>query len=100
VFFRSSSITDAVEALRSMGHLGGVSYFTFKMLNLASVELMMVTISLVILFVVDFQLSFRPQRLEELGRMRWLSTGIGVALVYYIMLFGVFGHVEFIYFQF
>jgi alginate O-acetyltransferase complex protein AlgI len=100
VFFRSSSITEAIEALRSMGHLGGVSYFTFKMLNLASVELMMVTISLVILFVVDFHLSFRPQRLEELGRLRWLSTGVGIALVYYIMLFGVFGHVEFIYFQF
>jgi len=100
VFFRSPSITDALEALRSIGHLGGVSYFTFKMLNLASVELMMVVISLVVLLVVDLHLAFWPQRLEELGRMRWLSTGAGLALVYYIMLFGVFGHAEFIYFQF
>jgi alginate O-acetyltransferase complex protein AlgI len=100
VFFRSSSIAGALEALQSMGHLGGVSYFTFKMLNLASVELMMIAISLIILLVVDFHLAFRPQRLEELGRLRWLSTGVGIALAYYIMLFGVFGHVEFIYFQF
>jgi alginate O-acetyltransferase complex protein AlgI len=100
VFFRSSSIAGALEALQSMGHLGGVSYFTFKMLNLASVELMMIAISLIILLVIDFHLAFRPQRLEELGRLRWLSTGVGIALAYYIMLFGVFGHVEFIYFQF
>ena len=100
VFFRSSSITQAAEALQSMTGLGSVSYFTFKMLGLPSVELMMLSISLTVLFVVDFHLAFRPQRLEAIGRWRWASTGAGLAMVYYILLFGVFGHAEFIYFQF
>lgn len=100
IFFRSTSVSSAIGALRSMGDLGEVSYFTFKMLGLASVELMMIAISLVVLVVVDFHLAFRPQRLKELGRMRWLSMSAGVALAYYILLFGIFGHAEFIYFQF
>jgi D-alanyl-lipoteichoic acid acyltransferase DltB (MBOAT superfamily) len=100
VFFRSSGIAGAFDMLRSFADLGHVSYFTFKMLNLASFELMMFAVSLLVLLAVDFHLAFRPQRLEALGRMRWLSTGAGVALTYYILLFGVFGHAEFIYFQF
>ena len=100
IFFRSTGVASAIGALRSIGEFGGVSYFTFKMLGLASVELVMVAISLVILCVVDFHLAFRPERLEELGRVRWLSTGVGLALTYYIVLFGIFGHAEFIYFQF
>ncbi|MFB9265479.1 MBOAT family O-acyltransferase [Bradyrhizobium erythrophlei] len=100
MFFRSTSVAGAVSALRSLGDFGGVSYFTFKMLGLASVELVTLAVSLVILLIVDFHLAFRPQRLEVLGRSRWLSTGAGVALTYYVVLFGVFGRVEFIYFQF
>jgi alginate O-acetyltransferase complex protein AlgI len=99
-FFRSSSLSGAIDMLRSLGDLGSVSYFTFKMLNLASVELMMLAISLLVLFVVDYHLAFRPQRLEALAQVPWLPTGVGVALVYYVLLFGVFGRVEFIYFQF
>jgi D-alanyl-lipoteichoic acid acyltransferase DltB (MBOAT superfamily) len=100
VLFRSSGLPAAIEMLRSLGNLGGVSYFTFKMLNLASVELMMLGISLIILLIVDLHLAFWPQRLEALGRVPWLTTGVGVALVYYVLLFGVFGRIEFIYFQF
>lgn len=100
VFFRSSSIANAIDALQSMTQLGAVSYFTFKMLNLASVEMMMLMISLTVLLVVDFHLAFRAGRLEALGCRRWVSTGAGIAIVYYILLFGVFGHLEFIYFQF
>jgi D-alanyl-lipoteichoic acid acyltransferase DltB (MBOAT superfamily) len=100
VFFRSASIDDAVAALQSMTHLGGVSYFAFKMLNVASVELMMIAISLSILLVVDYHIAYRPERLQSLGQARWLTMGAGVALTYYILLFGVFGHLEFIYFQF
>ena len=77
-----------------------MSYGTLKMLGLSSVELAMLGVSLLILFLVDFLLAFRPQRLQALGQMRWLSTGAGVALAYYIILFGIFGHAEFIYFQF
>ncbi|OAF15846.1 hypothetical protein AYJ54_39175 [Bradyrhizobium centrolobii] len=100
IFFRSASLANALVTLRSLGDLGPVSYFTLKMLGLASVELVMLAVSLAILLVIDFHLAFRPQRLQAFGEMRWLSTGVGVALAYYIVLFGIFGHAEFIYFQF
>lgn len=100
IFFRSTSVANAVLTLRSLADLAPVSYFTLKMLGLASVELVMLVVSLAILLVVDFHLAFRPQRLEVLGGIRWLSTGVGVALAYYVVLFGIFGHAEFIYFQF
>lgn len=100
VFFRSTSLANALVVFRSLGEFGPVSYGTLKMLGLASVELLMLGVSLLILFVVDFHLAFRPQRLQALGEMRWLPTGAGVALAYYIILFGIFGHAEFIYFQF
>lgn len=100
VFFRSTSVANAIVALRSLGDLGPISYFTLKMLDLASGELVMLAVSLVLLFVIDFHLSFRPQRLRELWEVRWLPTAAGVALAYYIVLFGIFGHAEFIYFQF
>lgn len=100
VFFRSTSLANAFVVFRSLGEFGPVSYGTLKMLGLASVELLMLGVSLLILFVVDFHLAFRPRRLEALGEMRWLPTGAGVALAYYIILFGIFGHAEFIYFQF
>ncbi|MBR0964130.1 MBOAT family protein [Bradyrhizobium diazoefficiens] len=100
IFFRSTSVTNAIMTLRSLVDLGPVSYFTLKMLGLASVELVMLAVSLMILLIVDFHLAFRPQRLVALGSMRWVSTGAGVAIAYYIILFGIFGHAEFIYFQF
>lgn len=100
VFFRSTSLANAFIAIRSLGEFGPMSYGTLKMLGLSSVELAMLGVSLLILFLVDFLLAFRPQRLQALGHMRWLPTGAGVALAYYIILFGIFGHAEFIYFQF
>jgi len=100
VFFRSTSVANAIVTLRNMVDPGPVSYFTLKMLGLASVELVMLVVSLAMLLVVDFHLAFRPQRLQAFGEKRWLSTGVGVAMAYYIILFGIFGHAEFIYFQF
>ncbi len=100
VFFRSSSVANAFVTLRSLVDPGPISYFTLKMLGLASVELLMLAVSLTMLLIIDFHLAFRPQRLQAFGEMRWLSTGVGVAMAYYVILFGIFGHAEFIYFQF
>ena len=100
VFFRSASLGNAFVAFKSLGEFGPVSYGTLKILGLASVELAMLGVSLLILFLVDFHLAYRPQRLQALGEISWLPTGAGVALAYYIILFGIFGHAEFIYFQF
>jgi len=100
IIFRAPSFANALAMLQSFGNWGPLSYGTFKVLGLPSFELIMLAVSLVILFVVDYHLAFRSQRLWELGQRRWLSNGAGIALAYYVLLFGVFGHIEFIYFQF
>jgi alginate O-acetyltransferase complex protein AlgI len=70
------------------------------MLGLSAFQILGLVLSLVILFVVDFQLAFHPERLGRLRRAPAISTVGAVGLVYYVFLFGVFGRTDFIYFQF
>lgn len=100
VFFRAPSLAGALEIFASLRHLGPVSYGTFKVLHLASFEIVLLAVSLLILLVVDFHISNRPKRLPRLGERFYLPVAGGVALMFYIVLFGVFGRVDFIYFQF
>jgi alginate O-acetyltransferase complex protein AlgI len=60
----------------------------------------MLCISLCILLAVDYHIAFRPDRLAELARLPRLPVVTGVGLSYYVLLFGVLGRIEFIYFQF
>jgi D-alanyl-lipoteichoic acid acyltransferase DltB (MBOAT superfamily) len=100
VFFRASSLPNALVALQSLTHFGDLSYGTFKMAGLASFEIVMLGVSILTLFIVDYVIAFRAELLQRLQRMPRLSTAAGVGLAYYILLFGIFGRVEFIYFQF
>jgi alginate O-acetyltransferase complex protein AlgI len=100
IFFRSRSFADAMETFRSFAHPGTLSYGTFNMLGLSAFQILGLVLSLIILFAVDFQLDFHPERLARLRRVRAVSTVAGVGLVYYVFLFGVFGRTDFIYFQF
>jgi alginate O-acetyltransferase complex protein AlgI len=100
IIFRAPTFENALIMLQSFGDFGPLSYGTFKVLGLPSFELGMLCISLCILFVVDYHIAFRPDRLAELARLPRLPVVTGVGLSYYVLLFGVLGRIEFIYFQF
>lgn len=100
VFFRAPNLAGALAIFASLRHLGPVSYGTFKVLHLASFEILLLAVSLLILMVVDFHIDNRPKRLPRLGQRPYLPVAGGVALMFYVVLFGVFGRVDFIYFQF
>jgi alginate O-acetyltransferase complex protein AlgI len=100
VFFRSKSFADAMETFRGFSHPGSLSYGTFNMLGLSAFQILGLVMSLAILFIVDFHIDFRPEKLARLRNVRGVSTAAGVGLVYYVFLFGVFGRTDFIYFQF
>jgi D-alanyl-lipoteichoic acid acyltransferase DltB (MBOAT superfamily) len=100
IFFRADTLPDAVNIFRHLGTGGAFSYGTFNTLGLAAFQSLTLAMSLVLLFVIDFQLVHHPERLTRLARMRSVNTVAGVTLAYYVFLFGVFGRTEFIYFQF
>lgn len=100
VLFRAPTFENALIMIRSFGDLGPVSYDTFKILGLPSFELVMLFVSLIILFTVDYLIAFKPERLAKFATLRPIPLVVGVGLTYYVLMFGVFGRIEFIYFQF
>jgi alginate O-acetyltransferase complex protein AlgI len=100
IIFRAPTFASALAMFQSFGSFGPLSYGTFKVLGLPSFELAMLSVSLGILFVVDYHIAHRPERLAALVAVPRLPTVAGVGLCYYILLFGVMGRIEFIYFQF
>jgi D-alanyl-lipoteichoic acid acyltransferase DltB (MBOAT superfamily) len=99
-FFRATSLPNALVAFGSLRDLGGLSYGAFKVLGLASFEIIMLGLSLFILVLVDYHLAFRQERLQRVASLPMVATAAAVSLTYYIFFFGVMGHVDFIYFQF
>jgi alginate O-acetyltransferase complex protein AlgI len=100
IIFRAPTFESAIIMLESFAHPGALSYGTFKVLGLPSFELATLCVSLCVLLVVDYLIAFRPARLAELAARPRLPLVAGVGLAYYVLLFGVFGRIEFIYFQF
>jgi alginate O-acetyltransferase complex protein AlgI len=52
------------------------------------------------LLIVAYHIARLPERLAATVAIPWLPTVAGVGLCYCILLFGVLGRIEFIYFQF
>lgn len=100
IIFRAPTFGGALAMFQSFGNFGPLSYGTFKILGLPSFELVMACLSICILFVVDYHLARKPERLAALAAIPRLPTVAGVGLCYFILLFGVMGRIEFIYFQF
>ena len=100
VFFRAGSLSDAVQVFRPLGTGGAFSYGVFNTLGLSAFQIAILAVSLLLLLAVDYHLVYRPERLRRLAGMPAVGTAAGVALGYYVLLFGVFGRTEFIYFQF
>ena len=100
VFFRAKSVGDALHVLGSWASPGPLSYGTFKLLDLPSVELAVLCAHLIVLIAVEATLVHRPETFARLRQSWALSTAAAVALFYDIALFGVFGSIDFVYFQF
>ena len=100
IFFRAGTLENALTSIRSFGHMGTLSYETFKVLNLPSFEIVTLIGSLVLLIIVDWQIAHPGGTMRRLGTQRWIAIPAGVALAYLVLLFGVFGRMDFIYFQF
>ncbi|QNK72173.1 MBOAT family protein [Variovorax sp. PAMC28562] len=100
VFFRSATLSDAWTMLKGFRHLTALDYGTFKVLGFASFEILLAALFIPFTFIVEWVVSKdRYQDIDQLVGSR-LSIVLGVALTYVILLFGVFGRREFIYFQF
>jgi hypothetical protein len=100
VFFRARTLHDAIYILKSWTHFGPVSYGTFKLQGLPSVELLILIVHIGVLIVVDTLIVTQPRKLRRLYMSRFLLMFGALALFYDIFLFGVFGSIDFIYFQF
>ncbi|MEO8166151.1 MAG: hypothetical protein ABI619_12220, partial [Betaproteobacteria bacterium] len=100
IFFRAESVEEAWYILTHLPQLGPLSYGTFKLLNLPSFEILLLGYQLATLFVVDFCWAQRPAWAMRLWAQRWFRWAAMLYLFYTIALFGVFGKIEFIYFQF
>jgi alginate O-acetyltransferase complex protein AlgI len=100
VFFRAASVSDAVYIVTHLLDLGRVEYGTFKILSLASFEIMLVPTQILILLFVDAVLRFRPERVLRLWQVPAIRWSLALALAYNVVFFGVFEKLEFIYFAF
>ncbi len=100
VFFRSATLGDAWTMLKGFQHLTALDYGTFKVLGFASFEILLAALFIPFTFIVEWVVSKdRYQDIDQLVGPR-MSIVLGAALTYVILLFGVFGRREFIYFQF
>jgi alginate O-acetyltransferase complex protein AlgI len=100
VFFRAASVDKAAEILRHMLQFGPLEYGTFKALSLPSFELVLTVINLIALTWVDYLLWSDSPLIGRISKSGALQICLGVSLVYYIVFFGIFERIEFIYFQF
>ena len=83
-----------------MTTLGRLQYGTFTALSLPAFELALTALNIAMLLVVDYLLRADSAVLGRFRRNAPLQICLGVALVYDIVFFGVFGRLNFIYFQF
>lgn len=100
VFFRANTLNDAQTVIGSFASLSPMDYAVFKMSGFASFEILLSALFIPFLFMVE-ALVTRTNKThigEVVGTPA--AIGLGVLLTYTILLFGVFGQHEFIYFQF
>ena len=100
VFFRAHDFSDAFYILKSWTAPGPLSYGTFKVAGLPSIEIVELCANVVLLAAVDGLIASRSRILERVRNNRALSTVCALILFYDIIISGAFGAFDFIYFQF
>jgi D-alanyl-lipoteichoic acid acyltransferase DltB (MBOAT superfamily) len=100
IVFRAQSITDAMYIFAHLWNIGGFRIDDLWSLGLPRFEMAMACVLIMVLFGVDYILSERPEVKQSIWRNSALRYTCYALCFYGIVFFGVFGHVEFIYFQF
>jgi hypothetical protein len=99
-FFRAQSISEAIYIIRGFTDWSGSSLATLWTLGLPRFEMMIAFAGIGLLFIVEFSQEHQPAIVRSLWRHRPLRWACYAAEFYGVAFLGVFGHVEFIYFQF
>ena len=100
IFFRAADFGQALGVLNDLFHPGRLDYGTFKVAGLGSFELALIAVLTMTLLAVDSLIRWRQDVLQSFLRRPVLQAIAAVSLTYTVLMFGVFGHVDFIYFQF
>jgi alginate O-acetyltransferase complex protein AlgI len=100
VFFRAPSLSQAFSVFASLRRMGSLSYGVLKIAGLPGFQFLSLACAVALMLAVDWLVYRRPRAFDALVPRLWLRTSAGVALLYMILLFGVFGRMSFIYFQF
>ena len=100
VFFRADTLHNALTILSSWKHLTPIDYGVFKVAGFASFEILLCALFIPAMFAVEAIVARGPERRvsEVVGQPAAML--LAVLMTYAILLFGVFGRHEFIYFQF
>ena len=100
VFFRAQTVDQAVSILLGFFNWEGANIGTLWALGLSRFEMATALASLFVLFYVESVEEFTSQRALHLWSIRSVRWAVYLAAFYGIVFFGVFGNLEFIYFQF
>jgi D-alanyl-lipoteichoic acid acyltransferase DltB (MBOAT superfamily) len=100
VFFRAQTLEDAITILAGFFDMSSFSVATLWSLGLTRFEMATALASLLLLFSVEAVQEFSPRSALRLWSFRGMRWALYLAAFYGIVFFGVFGNLEFIYFQF
>jgi D-alanyl-lipoteichoic acid acyltransferase DltB (MBOAT superfamily) len=100
VFFRANGVPDALYILSHMWRLTGFDSENLFQAGLPRFEMAFLPFALSLVFCGEYFRLHRPPRLRQAWSrrpVRWLVYASGI---YGVVFFGIFQHIEFIYFQF
>ena len=100
VFFRANTLADALVILQSWGQYTTPRYGVFKLSGLASFEMLLCGVFIPTLFAVEAVIARAGDVAVASVVGERTALLLSVLLTWTILLFGVFGRHEFIYFQF
>jgi alginate O-acetyltransferase complex protein AlgI len=100
VFFRAGSISDAGYVLSHLGSFAGFPTEDLFRAGLPRFEMAFLPFAAFAVFAVEHVRRSRPPWLETVRNHPVLQLPVYAAGVYFVVFFGVFARVEFIYFQF
>jgi D-alanyl-lipoteichoic acid acyltransferase DltB (MBOAT superfamily) len=100
VFFRAGSIQDGLYIVSHMASLHGFRPDELFDLNLPRFEVALTFLVIAIVGVTDWCIAGHVQAITQLWSARPFRWACTYACIFATIFFGVFGHVEFIYFQF
>jgi len=100
IFFRARTVSDAIYTVSHLWNFAGFESENLFRAGLPRFEMALVPLAITIVFCGEYFRLHRPPRWELAWKrrpVRWLAYAGGI---YGVVFFGVFQHIEFIYFQF